>query len=267
VDASTTMIPLTDDIRRESAPAITIVMVAANLVAYALAAHGGSLIGGPSDATVVRYGAIPYELSHWGKHCELGLALLKQVLLCTGQHGVIGTAAPQPATWETAFTAMLVHANVVALAVNMVFLAVFGASVEGRLGHRAFLGLSLAGGLAALALQVAVHPDATAPTLGASGAVAAVLGAYVVLHPRARVRTLVPAITRVALVELPAPALVAAWFAFDAILGALGLATRFGGDATGALSAHGGAFALGALVALASRGRQRGLATDQQVPG
>jgi membrane associated rhomboid family serine protease len=131
------MIPLKDNVRLARVPTITIAFIVANVVAYVLAAiHGGSLIGWPSGETIVRYSAIPYEFSHWGQHCALGLAGFGQAVLCTGQHGVIGHAAPQPATWETAFTAIFLHANILQLAVNMIFLGVFGASVEDRVGHR-----------------------------------------------------------------------------------------------------------------------------------
>jgi len=227
------------------------------VVVYVLAsAHGGSLIGGPSGQAIVRYGAIPYEFSHWGQHCALGLVGSGQALLCTGQNGVAGSAGPQPATWETAFTAMFLHANILHLAVNMIFLGVFGASVEDRVGHLAFLGFYLLGGLVALVLQVLVAPDSATPTLGASGAIAAVLGAHVVLYPRAKIRTLVVPIFRFAFVELAAWIVLAAWFAFDAILGASGLATRFGGGTGVAYYAHWGGFAFGVIVALALLGRR-----------
>jgi membrane associated rhomboid family serine protease len=252
------MIPFKDDIRLARTPVITMAVVVANVVAYVFAAaHGGSLIGGPSGQTVVRYGAIPYEFGHWGQHCALGLAGFKQAVLCSGQHGVIGRVGSQPATWETAFTAMFLHANILHLAVNMIFLGVFGASVEDRVGRLAFLGFYVLGGLAALALQVLVAPGSATPTLGASGAIAAVLGAYIVLYQRAKIRTLVVPIFRVTLVELAAWVVVAAWFALDAILGALGLSTRFGGGTGVAYYAHWGAFAFGMLVALALLGRHR----------
>jgi membrane associated rhomboid family serine protease len=109
----------------------------------------------------------------------------------------------------------------------------------------------------ALALQVLVAPGSATPTLGASGAIAAVLGAYVVFYPRAKVRTLVVPIFRFAFVELAAWMVLVAWFAFDAILGAAGLGTRFGGGTGVAYYAHWGGFAFGVIVALALLGRHR----------
>jgi membrane associated rhomboid family serine protease len=176
-------------------------------------------------------------------------------VLCSGQHGVIGRAGPQPATWVTAFTAMFLHANVLHLAVNMIFLGVFGASVEDRVGRFAFLVFSVVGGLVALALQVLVAPGSATPMLGASGAIAAVLRAYIVLHLRAKIRTLVVAIFRFTFVELAAWVVLAAWFALDAILGALGLSTAFGDAAGAAYYAHWGGFPFGVLVGLALLGR------------
>jgi rhomboid family protein len=252
------MIPVKDDIRLVRTPAVTIALILVNVAAYLVAAvHAGSLIGGASDATVVRYAAIPYEFGHWGQHCALGLSGFGQAVLCSGQHRVIGHPGPQPATWETAFTAMFLHANVLALAVNMIFLGVFGACVEDRLGRLAFLGFYLVGGLVALAFQVVVAPGSATPTLGASGALAAVLGAYIVLYPRAKVRTLVIAIFQFTIVELAAWVGVAAWFALDAILGAVGLSTAYGASAGVSYYAHWGGFAFGVLVGLALLGRGR----------
>ena len=109
----------------------------------------------------------------------------------------------------------------------------------------------------ALAFQVLVAPGSATPTLGAAGAIAAVLGAYIVLHPRAKVRTLVVAIFRFTIVELAAWVVVVAWFALDAILGAVGLSTASGDSAGVSYYAHWGGFAFGVLVGLALLGRGR----------
>jgi membrane associated rhomboid family serine protease len=138
----------------------------------------------------------------------------------------------------------------------MVFLAVFGATLEDTIGRLRFLAFYILGGLAALALAVAVSPDSSAPTLGASGAIAAVLGGYILLYPRARILTVVLLIFFFTLVELPAWAMLGLWFIFDALLGALGVATPFGGGAGVAYYAHIGGFAFGLLAITAfARGR------------
>jgi membrane associated rhomboid family serine protease len=240
------LIPLRDSIRLARLPVVTIALIAANVIAYLISIrNGGSLWSGPGAATVVRYGAIPYEFTHPGSHCELPLAGFASTVLCTGQAGVVGTAAPQPATWETAFTSMFLHANLLHLAGNMVILSVFGGTVEDALGRLRFIVFYLLGGLAALALAIAASPDATTPTLGASGAIAGVLGGYIVLYPRARILTVVILIFFVTLVELPAWAVLGLWLIFDALIGAFGVATAFGGGAGIAYYAHLGGVAFG----------------------
>ena len=186
-------------------------------------------------------------------------------MLCSGQHGVPGRVGPQPSTWETAFTAMFLHANILGLAVNMIFLGVFGASVEDGVGRLAFFGFYLGGGVVALTFQVLLAPDSATPTLGASGAIAAVLGAYIVLHPHANVRTLVVAIYRLTIVELSAWVVLVSWFALDAILGAVGVSTAFGASAGAAYYAHWGGIAFGVLVGLALLGRHRDPARGSQL--
>jgi membrane associated rhomboid family serine protease len=242
------MIPFRDSIRLARLPVVTIALIALNVIAYLLSIRGGgSIINGPTSATLVRYGAIPYEFTHLSSHCELALSGFANTVLCSGQRGVVGTPAPQPATWETVFTSMFLHANIWHIGGNMLFLGVFGGTLEDALGRLRFLVFYLLAGIAALALTVVVSPDAAIPTLGASGAIAGVLGGYLVLYPRARVLTVVILIFFFTLVELPAWALIGLWFVFDALLGAFGVATPFGGGAGVAYYAHIGGFAFGLL--------------------
>ena len=242
------MFPLRDSIRLQRLPLVTIALIAANVLAYLIAiAAGGSILDGPTLQTIVHYGSIPYEFTHLSSHCDLAAAGFNQTVLCSGQAHVSGSPLAQPATWETAFTGMFLHANLLHIAGNMIFLAVFGGTLEDALGRVRFLAYYLLGGLAALALQVAVSPDSAAPTLGASGAIAAVMGGYILLYPRARILTVVLLIFFFTLVELPAWAMIGLWFTFDALLGALGVATPFGGGAGVAYYAHIGGFAFGLL--------------------
>jgi membrane associated rhomboid family serine protease len=247
------LIPLRDSIRLQRLPLVTIALIAANVIVYLIAVgSGGSIIDGPSIATIVHFGAIPYEFTHLSSHCDLAASGFGSTVLCTGQAGVTGTALAQPATWESAFTAMFLHANLLHIAGNMVFLGVFGCTLEDRIGRPRFLAFYLLGGLAALALQIAAGPGSTTPTLGASGAIAAVLGGYIVLFPRARVLT----IFFIAILELPAWLLLSLWLLFDALLGAFGVSTPFGGGAGVAYYAHIGGFAFGLLAITAfARGR------------
>ncbi len=242
------MIPLRDSIRLARWPIVTIALIAANVIAYLLSiANGGSILGGPTDATIVGYGAIPYEFTHLSSHCAFAVSGFSNALVCTGQAGVSGTPPPQPATWETAFTSMFLHANLLHIGGNMVFLAVFGCTLEDTIGRLRFLAFYFLGGLAALALTIAVSPGSIAPTLGASGAIAAVLGGYILLYPRARILTVVLLIFFFTIVELPAWAMLGLWLIFDALLGALHVITPFGGGAGVAYYAHIGGFAFGLL--------------------
>ena len=251
------MIPLRDSIRLARLPIVTIALIAANVIAYLLSLrHGGSLLDGPTLSTVTGYGAIPYEITHTSSHCGLTDVGFVNTIVCSGQPGVVGTPPAQPATWETLFSSMFLHANLLHIAGNMVFLGVFGCTVEDAVGRLRFLAYYVLGGLAALALAVAVSPDSTGPTLGASGAIAAVLGGYILLYPRARILTVVIVIFFFTIVELPAWVMLGLWLLFDALLGALGVVTPFGGGAGVAYYAHIGGFAFGLLaIRLFVRGR------------
>ncbi|HEX8977035.1 MAG TPA: rhomboid family intramembrane serine protease [Solirubrobacteraceae bacterium] len=233
------MIPLKDNIPTARLPWVTISLIAANVIVYLLAVrHGGSLLSGPSASEVVRYGAIPYALSHPGVHCGV---LSATQLACTRQHGVV-SGLP---TWETVLTSMFMHASILHIAGNMLFLWIFGNNVEDALGPIRFIAFYLLGGIAALALQTLVGPNSLAPTVGASGAIAGVLGGYIVLYPRARVLCLVFIIVIFTLVELPALLVLGLWFAEQAVFGAAGLTNPTGGGGGVAYFAHVGGFVFG----------------------
>jgi membrane associated rhomboid family serine protease len=199
----------------------------------------------------VHYGAIPYELTHLGDHCELvsvqSVEGLVSTVACQGQPGVTGTPASQPATWETVFTSMFLHGSFLHIFGNMLFLAIFGPTVEDRVGRVRFIAFYLLGGLVALAAQVLVDPSSTGPTLGASGAIAAVLGGYLLLYPRARVLTIVFIVFFFTLVEVPAVFLLGFWFLEQLYFGLGGLASPLGGGEGVAYFAHIGGFAFGLL--------------------
>jgi membrane associated rhomboid family serine protease len=151
--------------------------------------------------------------------------------------GLLGECAGQAGdknVWLPVVTSMFLHGGLAHLFGNMIFLAVFGDNVEDRLGHARFLLFYLVGGGVATGVFVAMQPSATVPLVGASGAVAAVLGAYLICFPRARVLTIVPfplyllalllpgvRIRRwlliVAIVGLPAWLLLSGWFVLQAM--------------------------------------------------
>ena len=236
------MIPIKDNIPTERFPFVTLGLIVTNVVVYILAIrHGGSFISGPDPFEVVKYGSVPYALTHSGAHCGLTIS---GAVACQ-KHGV--PMVDYIPTWQTIFTAMFMHASILHLGGNMIFLWIFGNNVEDALGPVKYLGFYILGGLSALALQVAVGPNSMAPTLGASGAIAAVLGGYIVLYPRARVLTLVLIIFFFTVIELPAWVLLGVWFAAQALFGAVNLTDPTGGGGGVAYFAHVGGFAFGLL--------------------
>jgi membrane associated rhomboid family serine protease len=231
---------------------VTVILIVVNVAVYLLSIRqGGSFFGGPTDTTAVHYGAIPYELTHPGDHCDLAtvqtLEGSTRSVVCQGQPGVHGTPPAQIATWETALTSMFLHGGFLHIFGNMLFLAIFGPNVEEAMGRIRFPCFYLLGGLIALAAQVVVGPDSTGPTLGASGAIAAVLGGYIVLYPRARVLTLIFLIIFFTFIELPAYLFLFIWFAQQAVFGAVDLTNPAGGGGGVAYFAHVGGFAFGLL--------------------
>ena len=128
---------------------------------------------------MLEYGAIPYEITHPGKSCAEALGQV----VCEGQPGVTGTAPDQAPWWVTPVTSMFMHASLIHLAGNMLFLWIFGNNIEDSMGGARFVAFYLLGGLAAIGAQTLVDPNAAVPTVGASGAIAAVLGGYALLYP------------------------------------------------------------------------------------
>ncbi len=258
------MIPIKDNIPTDHFPLVTVALILANFVVYILAIrHGGSLISGPDTAETIKYGAIPYALTHPGVHCALvapSTAPDQARMLCnTHLLDANGISAGNPLpTWETIFTGMFMHASIVHIGGNMLFLWIFGNNVEDAMGPVKYVLFYLVGGIAALGLQVAVGPNSTAPTVGASGAIAAVLGGYILLYPRARVLTLVIIILFFTVIELPAVVMLGIWFAEQAIFGAAGLTNPAGSSGGVAYFAHVGGFVFGLLAVklLATRRKQ-----------
>src|SRR3954451_7461922 len=254
------MFPLRDNIPTERFPVVTVALIVLNVIAYFFWQKGGITLGDPSSphylSNLSDYGAIPYELTHPDKHCQL---ISSGELLCEGAAGVSGSAEPQPSTWITPFTAMFMHGGLLHLGGNMLFLWIFGNNVEDSMGPVRFVLFYVLGGLAALLGQVIVDPSAMVPTIGASGAIAGVLGGYLMLFPRARVVTVVFIIFFFTILELPAVFFLAIWFAQQALFGYLDLLQPTGGGGGVAYFAHIGglAFGLGLGQLFADEARRR----------
>jgi membrane associated rhomboid family serine protease len=225
------VIPLRDANPTRQTPVITLALIIACFVAFAwelgILASGGSAA---LDAFITRWGVVPADLTAaWAR----------------GDYLSQETA--------TLVTSQFLHGSWLHLLGNMLFLWIFGNNVEDRFGRLGFLGFYLLGGVLAGVSQVAIDPTSTVPTIGASGAIAAILGAYLVLFPRARVYTIV-FFFFITAIELPAVAVLGFWFVLQLFTGVGSL----GADVNGGVAywAHVGGFAFGAAVTwLFFRGR------------
>jgi membrane associated rhomboid family serine protease len=234
------VIPLKDDIPTRRFPVLTVAIMAICCAVYFLFERGLWDLGATGNERVFEYGAIPYEVTHPGDECgDAG-----GVPACEGQPGVVGTAPDQAPWWITIFSSMFLHGSLLHLAGNMLFLWIFGNNVEDSMGRVRFVVFYLLGGLAALGLQIVTDPDSAIPTVGASGAIAAVLGGYALLYPRARVITVIFIIIIFTIVELPALLVLGFWFLLQ-LLPAFSEPVEGGGVA---YFAHIGGFLFGMLV-------------------
>ncbi len=241
------MFPLRDNIPTEHFPIVTVLLIVANCIVYFFLQDG--FLGLPNGGaggnwSVVDYALIPYEVTNPGDMCE---AVANGGIVCEGQPGVTGVAEPQPSVWVTVFTSMFMHGSLLHIGGNMLFLWIFGNNVEDAMGPVRFIAFYLLGGLAADAAQILVDTNSTVPTLGASGAVAAVLGGYLLLFPRARVVTFVFIIFFFTILELPAILFLGIWILQQALFAYFDLVQPTGDGGGVAYFAHIGGFALGLL--------------------
>ena len=234
------MLPVKDNIPNSRFPYVTVALIVANVLVYFLVEHGG--LTSVDQAAVADYGAVPYAITH----CPL-----------SADGCAPGVPSDTP-TLLTLFTSMFMHGSFLHLAGNMLFLWIFGANVEDSMNRGLYVGFYLAGGLVAVLGQTVVDPNSTAPTIGASGAVAAVLGGYLLLFPRAKVLTIVFVILFFGVVELPAVLILGFWFVLQ-LMGGLADVTTPGNPGGVAYFAHIGGFVFGiAMVrAFVDRGRRK----------
>ncbi len=216
-------IPLRDENPTRRFPVVTVLIIGLNIGVFiyqALSPQG-------LNYHVVRMGIIPYEITHFRSLAE-GIRLSPPLTL---------------------FSAMFIHGSLFHLLGNMLFLWVFGNNIEDYLGSLRFIPFYLLSGLGAAMIQVIASPNSRLPMIGASGAIAGVLGAYLVLYPAARVQTLIFLFFIIRIVAIPAAYVLGLWFILQVLNVGLG-----GGVAW---FAHIGGFLLGiGLVRLVS-GRRR----------
>jgi membrane associated rhomboid family serine protease len=208
------MIPLKDNIPSRSFPFITLILLLANVTVYIYQLT----LGYAEDSFIWKYGAVAYSIT-----------TLEPV-------NPASTLFP----WFTLLTAQFVHGSIWHLGGNMLFLWIFGDNVEDRLGHFHFLAFFLVCGVLSIIAQVIVNPDSAVPLIGASGAIAGVMGAYMVRFPRARI------LVYFYFTAVWAPALIflGLWFIFQLIVAAPSL-NQSGGVA---YFAHVGGFVVGMIL-------------------
>ncbi len=214
------MIPLRDANPSRTIPVVNYILIAVNAIVFFIElSHGRNL-----DQFIVHYSVIPARFMH-----------------------DISSGQIDASTIVPFFTSMFLHGGWLHLIGNMLFLYIFGDNVEDQFGHLKYLFFYVVAGFAAAMTQVYVNAASHAPMIGASGAIAGVLGAYVLMFPTARVATLIPIFFFFQIVELPAFVFLGLWFLMQILSGILSLG--IGGDAGGvAWWAHIGGFGAGAVM-------------------
>jgi membrane associated rhomboid family serine protease len=217
------LIPLSDASRRPTRiPVVTILIILANALVFVLELSGG-------EGFVTQWSAIPAEIT-------------------SGHHVV------------TILTAMFMHASWSHIIGNMIFLWAFGPEIEDAMGRWRYLIFYLVGGLVAMLAQVAASPHSTVPNLGASGAIAAVMGGFLVTYPRDRIRSILVIFIFVKVTFIPAALLIGFWFLTQLFNAGQVAHAQTGGVA---YLAHIGGFIFGAATArLFERAEQRSVVSN-----
>ena len=245
------MIPIRDSNPTSRFPVLTIGLIAANILVFffwqpSFGDQTGQLTFYLCNAEV------PFEVTHQTTLAEGGaparIAIEEAFGPGTGSdlQAFLRQECPDKSWVLSIFVAMFLHGGLLHIAGNMLFLWVFGNNVEDRLGYLVYPLFYVMGGLAAAGLQIAFDPSSAIPSLGASGAIGAVLGAYAVLFPRARVTTLV-IFFFITAIEIPAFLVLGIWFVLQLFSGGSQIGSDVGGGV--AYWAHVGGFVFGALVA------------------
>ncbi len=211
------MLPIRDDIRSQSFPIVNTLLIVVNTIVFFLEA---GLSSAQMDRVIQLFGLIPAQFS----------------LL-------------HPISYLPVLTSMFLHGGWFHIISNMWVLFIFGDNVEDRMGSSRYLFFYLLGGIAAALMHVFVQPNSTVPVVGASGAIAAVMGAYFLFYPRARVITLIPIFIFPWFVRIPAVVFLGIWFVSQLYSGVLSLGAASGVEVSSvAWWAHVGGFAFGVLL-------------------
>jgi membrane associated rhomboid family serine protease len=166
---------------------------------------------------------------------------------------------PAAFSWVNVFSSMFLHGSLLHVGGNMLYLWIFGDNVEDRMGHGRFLCFYLLCGIAAALAQTIINPDSVVPMVGASGAIAGVMGAYFVLYPHSRIVTLVPLIIFFQVMEVPAIFFLGIWFVMQFVSGVGSIATAVSGEPGGGVAfwAHVAGFVAGVTGVIVFRRPER----------
>ena len=225
------MFPLRDENPTELVPFVTFFIILANVAVWLFVQGAGS--GDMFLQSLCEYGAIPGEVTGQippGSSVDLGPGATCRV-------GGLGAGS--------IISSMFMHGGWMHLIGNMWFLWVFGNNIEDSMGHVRYLVFYLLTGALAAAAHIAADPGRAIPTVGASGAISGIMGAYMVLYPKVRVQTLIFIIIYIRVIPLPAWALLAYWFFLQVVGGGASMSQGGGGVA---FWAHVGGFVAGVVL-------------------
>lgn len=225
------MLPIRDINPTRTFPAVTVVIIGLNVAVYVVQLL--FQFTGQLNQFVYSYAVIPYELTQ-------------------------GVDLPPPSlrpAFLTVFTSMFMHGGLFHIFGNMLYLWIFGNNVEDEMGHTRFVIFYFLCGIAATAAQVAINPTSRFPTIGASGAIAGVLGAYLLMHPRAQVETVLFLWPFIRIIRLPALIVLGFWIVIQFFQGVASLGMPQSGGV--AWFAHIGGFIAGLILVNLFRQRQQ----------
>ena len=228
------MIPLRDDNPTLLTPFVTVAIIIANVAVW-LYLQGGGMSERVLATSVCQFGTIPAEIT--------GM---------TGGYGGVQLGDPLRTapcvfggmTWSTIFTSMFLHGSWLHLIGNMWFLWLFGNNIEDSMGHLRYLVFYLLGGVVGGAAHIFINAGSVVPTIGASGAISSVMGAYLVLYPRIRIQTLFILFVFIKIISVPAWVILGEFFVIQILTG-MAAAGSAGGVA---VWAHIGGFGAGLLL-------------------
>ena len=224
------MIPLRDENPSSTIPFVNIFLIIANICIFLYLNY---FVSGDTNQFFLRLGFIPFELTHFK---DIGPVNLVPVPL-------------------TIFTAMFIHGGWIHLLSNMLYLWIFGDNVEDLLGHIKYLFFYLACGITATGVHFFINTASKVPTVGASGAIAGVLGAYLFLFPKARVKTLLILFIFIHIISIPAIIMLGLWIIMQILSAYIEYGSKTGGGI--AWFAHIGGFAAGLVLIVLMKKRKK----------